>query len=186
MSLIGAWLGCAGARYRYRYRCGGGGQQHGETDQAEAQRCRGGQRADQQGATSVAELTADLGGSHGLPEPFFRCGGGQVGEAQWSGQATPTRRPPGRLRKGREQQGEAAEGDQDTPEQRAQGVAESLLGAVPAERVAVAVARREPRDQRIGGWGERRRGGALAEPGQADRGGVADEYEGARRPGERE
>jgi hypothetical protein len=65
-------------------RCGqpGSHQHRGQAEKSRAERRCHGDRADQERTAGVAEFTADLGRPHGLPQPFRRCAGGEVGEAE--------------------------------------------------------------------------------------------------------
>ena len=45
-----------------------------------------GDRADEERAAGVTEFPADLGGAHGLSEPFRWCGSGEMSECNWGGQ----------------------------------------------------------------------------------------------------
>ena len=57
---------------------GGGGEECGQNEHCRVESDGGGEGADEEWAAGVAEFAADLGGAHGLAEPFGRGGGGEV------------------------------------------------------------------------------------------------------------
>ena len=64
---------------------GDAAENHGQGGESAAEREGGTDDANQYRAAGVAEFSADLGGAHGLPEPFGGCAAGEVRERQWGG-----------------------------------------------------------------------------------------------------
>lgn len=85
-----------------------------------------------------------------------------------------------------EEQPVAAEADQHAAEDRPEGVAQALPGAVAAEGSAPAAVGSDTGDHGSGGRGERRSGGPLGEAGQPETCGVTGQHEGGRSGGEAE